>query len=327
MRGESKPLQVSTRTAVKREAQEFHDRLKAERWQQDKLGKKPSYTWDDAVVKYLLESTHKRTLNGDKAILKWLDAFLGGKPLNQIDRNLIDRIKDARAKVATQSTANRYLAVTRTVLRKAQYEWEWVDSIPKVRLFREPQGRVRSLTQDEFSRLLVELPSHLADMARFTIATGLRQGNVRTLEWAHVDLDRCHAWIPPHKHKNGRPHAVPLNALAMEVLTRQFGKHLTHVFTYQGHPVANVSTKAWVSALKRAGIENFRWHDLRHTFATWHRQAGTPTHELQRLGGWKTASMVERYAHVAPDGLQFAANRLDNVLQGYVLATPENKRD
>jgi integrase len=65
-----------------------------------------------------------------------------------------------------------------------------------------------------------------------------------------------------------------------------------------------IGTKAWTTALKRAGIDDFRWHDLRHTFATWHRQAGTPIYELQRLGGWKTSSMVERYAHVAPEALQ-----------------------
>src|SRR5665811_2104794 len=65
------------------------------------------------------------------------------------------------------------------------------------------------------------------------------------------------------------------------------------------------------------GNEDFRWHDLRHTFATWHREAGTPTHELQRLGGWKTQSMVERYAHVAPEGLQFASCRLDSFIQMY----------
>ncbi|MDP3702747.1 MAG: tyrosine-type recombinase/integrase [Hylemonella sp.] len=81
-------------------------------------------------------------------------------------------------------------------------------------------------------------------------------------------------------------------------------------------PVEQVSTKAWRSALKRAGIEKFRWHDLRHTFATWHREAGTPTYELQRLGGWKTQSMVERYAHVAPGGLLLAANCLDAIIAG-----------
>jgi integrase len=86
------------------------------------------------------------------------------------------------------------------------------------------------------------------------------------------------------------------------------------VFTYEGHPVEQVNTKAWRHALKRAGIEDFRWHDLRHTWATLQRQAGTPTHELQRLGGWKTQSMVERYAHLAPEGLHYAAERIDNLL-------------
>ncbi|MBP6504423.1 MAG: tyrosine-type recombinase/integrase, partial [Rhodoferax sp.] len=103
---------------------------------------------------------------------------------------------------------------------------------------------------------------------------------------------------------------------AIDVLEKRKGDHPTHVFTYEGNPIVQVSTKAWRNALQRAGIHDFRWHDLRHTFATWHREAGTPTHELQRLGGWKTQSMVERYAHVAPEGLQFAASRLDSFMHG-----------
>ena len=113
----------------------------------------------------------------------------------------------------------------------------------------------------------------------------------------------------------------------MSVLLAQVGKSSEYVFTFRGKPVANISTKAWWAALERAGIDDFRWHDLRHTFATWHREAGTPTHELQRLGGWKTMAMVERYAHVAPEGLQAAANRLDNQLQSYAMATPKEKKD
>jgi integrase len=73
------------------------------------------------------------------------------------------------------------------------------------------------------------------------------------------------------------------------------------VFTYEGNYIIQVSTKAWWNALERAGIKDFRWHDLRHTWATWLRQAGAPTHSLQRLGGWKTLAMVERYAHIAPE--------------------------
>jgi integrase len=125
---------------------------------------------------------------------------------------------------------------------------------------------------------------------------------------------------------NRKPISVPLNATALEVLRRQLGKHPERVFTYRGQPLAWGNTLAWRKALKRAGIENFRWHDLRHSWASWHRQAGTPTHELQRLGGWRSSVMVERYAHLAPDHLAQAANRLDPLLSGYDLATPEKQK-
>jgi len=78
--------------------------------------------------------------------------------------------------------------------------------------------------------------------------------------------------------------------------------------------------------LKRAGIEDSRWHDLRHTWASWHRQAGTPTHELQRSGGWLSSVMVERYAHLAPDYLTHAAGRIDPLLGGYDSATLQKEK-
>ena len=118
-----------------------------------------------------------------------------------------------------------------------------------------------------------------------------------------VDLERRHAGINADEHQNGKPHAVPLNAAALGVLEQQKGLHPTNVFVYAGKPIANVSTKAWWAALERCDIENFRWYDLPHTWASWHRQEGTPTHELQRPGGWKTMAMVARYAHVAPEAL------------------------
>lgn len=183
-----------------------------------------------------------------------------------------------------------------------------------VRLRTQLASRIRSLSREEFTRLLAELPQHLAEMARFSVATGLRQANVTRLQWRQISLERRHLWVGADQHKNGSAHSVPLNQAAMDVLERRQGDHQTYVFTDEGNPVVQVNTKAWHKALERAGIEDFRWHDLRHTFATWHREAGTPTHELQRLGGWKTQSMVERYAHVAPEGLQLAASRLDAYL-------------
>jgi integrase len=224
-------------------------------------------------------------------------------------------VKAKRSKGATPGTVNRYMALVRAIMRRACHDWEWIERVPKVGMLRDHSGRIRSLSRPEYAALLVELPPHLQGMMRFSVATGLRQANVSRLQWKQISLERRHLWVAAVDHKNGSPHAVPLNEAAMQVLIERQGDHPTHVFTYEGQPIVQVNTKAWRNALKRAGIEDFRWHDLRHTFATWHREAGTPTHELQRLGGWKTLSMVERYAHVAPEGLQVAANRLDSLLK------------
>lgn len=314
IKGELKPLQMSTGTANKRAAQQYHDKLQVERWEQNKLGVKPRRTWDDAAAKWLEETSHKRTHAWDVSMLRWFHPHLGGKALIDINRTLLDQVRAVRAKEVTPGTCNRYMALVRAILRRACNEWEWIDRTPKVGMLRDGAARLRSLTRDEYARLLTELPEHLADMARISVATGLRQANVKKLQWKQISLERRHLWISADQHKNGRPHAVPLNEAAMAVLAKRQGDHPTHVFTYEGRPVDQVNTKAWRNALRRAGIEDFRWHDLRHTFATWHREAGTPTHELQRLGGWKTQSMVERYAHVAPDGLQFAADRLNSLM-------------
>jgi len=114
----------------------------------------------------------------------------------------------------------------------------------------------------------------------------------------------------------------PEPAIRFPVRYRTQGDILSRSTARHCHARGIADQKAWTAALERAGIEDFRWHDLRHTFATWHRQAGTPTHELQRLGGWKTGAMVERYAHVAPEALQGAAIRFD-AFGGYVAGTPE----
>jgi integrase len=88
------------------------------------------------------------------------------------------------------------------------------------------------------------------------------------------------------------------------------GNHATYVFSFRGKPIRQVSTKAWYQALERAGIEDFRWHDLRHTWASWHVQNGTPLHALQELGGWESPEMVRRYAHFSAEHLAPYADRL-----------------
>ena len=247
----------------------------------------------------------------DVTKLRWLDQFLGGKHLDTIGRAQIDRITDAkRAQGCSNATVNRTLELVRAILRRCVNEWEWLERAPYVRMLNEPRRRIRFLTRDEAQRLLAALPEHLADMAAFSLATGLRAANVTGLQWTQVDLARRMAWIHPDQAKARKAIAVPLNAEAVALITKQIGKHLTHVFSFRGRPITQVSTKAWYAALERAGIDDFRWHDLRHTWASWHVQGGTPLFALQELGGWESPEMVRRYAHLAADHLAPWAERL-----------------
>jgi integrase len=301
----------STGTEHKALAQELHDKLKAELWRVAKLGERPSRRWNDAAVRWLKESSHKATLDMDKAHLRWLHRFLDGKELEAISRSLVDRITAERAaEGVSNATVNRTLEVLRAILRKCVNEWEWLDKAPQVRMLKEPTRRIRFITREEARRLLSVLPEHLADMAAFSLATGLRRANVTGLQWTQVDLVRRVAWIHPDQAKARKAIAVPLNAEAVMLIRKQIGKHHTHVFSFRGKPITQVSTKAWYQALTRAGIQDFRWHDLRHTWASWHVQSGTPLHVLQELGAWESAEMVRRYAHLNAEHLAPYADRL-----------------
>ncbi len=316
-----KIVQRSTGTADKVKAQEYHDKLKSSLWDQERLGVRPRYSWQQAAGRWIEETSHKATHKEDIAKLKWLHSILGELMLDEITLDVIAKIKAARLKQASQSTANRFLALVRSILKRAVEEWDWLEKAPKVKLFKESAGRVRFITPEQVQALLRELPAHQQDMVLFALQTGLRQSNVVKLEWSEINLEQAHMWVNSADSKNRKAIAVPLNREALAALHRQTGKHPVRVFTYKEKPISNANTHAWKNALKRAGIEDFRWHDLRHTWASWHSMQGTPTLELQQLGGWKTGAMVERYAHLASDHLASAAARLDSVVIGYDLAT------
>jgi integrase len=318
-------VQESARTTDRVKAEQFEARRKASLWEQDRLGAKPERTWQEAVLRWLKETSHKATHQMDIDRLRWFDPHLRGVALHRITRDKLAEIADIKAREASEATANHYMALIRAILRKACLEWEWLDRVPKVRMYKLRQGRVRWITREEFDRLAGHLPPHLADMARFAVLTGLRRANVTGLEWSQVKLDEGRAWIHPDQAKARKAIAVPLNDEAMAVLLRQRGKHVRYVFTYHGQPVRWLGGKAWKRALRQAGIENFRWHDLRHTWASWHAQAGTPGSALQALGGWSTPQMVQRYAHFGVEHLAEYAARV--TIAGTKTATaPERKR-
>jgi len=262
---QGKRVQRSTKTSDKLAALELHDQIKANLWQQVNLGKKARRYWIDAVMRWLNESTHKKSLRSDKVHLRWLDPYLRKTALDEITREVIDEIAQTKASTGvTNATINRMLALIRTILNKAVHEWEWLDKAPSIKLRVESGRRVRWLTHEEANRLLNELPPHLSDLAEFSLATGLRMSNATGLKWQDVDLDNGHAWIHHDQAKSNRAIPVPLNQQAIAVLKRRQGIDKIYVFTYCGHAIKQCNTKAWRNALQRAGIEDFRWHDIRH---------------------------------------------------------------
>lgn len=130
-----------------------------------------------AAVRWLREQAHKATHESDKAKLRWLDAYLAGLDIEEVNRTVIDRIIAAkRAEGCVNATVNRTLALLRAIPRRCAGEWEWMDRAPAIRLLKEPTRRIRFLTRSEAAKLLRELPDHLRDAAIFALATGYGPG-------------------------------------------------------------------------------------------------------------------------------------------------------
>lgn len=308
-------IRKSAGTADKQEAQRIHDQLKADLWQQKDSG----VTWRDACAAWL---KHQPRDESDRYRLRALIAAIPNLPLQQLSTG--DIIPHLRGAPATYNrTANLITAILHLAKRNGHLE-----TVPQIDRKKTPPARIRWLTRDEWQRLDAQLPPHLKALARFSLATGLRQRNATHLEWSQVDLRRKVAWIHADQAKAGKPIGIPLSDDAIATLRGQIGQHEKWVFPYRrirngkeiAEPLEQIKA-AWGKALQRAGlgtwqgkddarkfIPDFRWHDLRHTWATWHVQSGTPLEVLQKLGGWASYTMVLRYAHLAPDHLAGYAN-------------------
>jgi len=158
-------------------------------------------------------------------------------------------------------------------------------------------------------------------IVRFALATGCRAREIHGLEWSRVDLVRKVAWLNHGTTKSGEGRSIPLNADVMAALESTLGQYPRSCFTFAGQRICNSST-ACAKAKQRAGIEDFRFHSLRHTWASWHVQSGTSLQELMELGGWKSYEMVLRYAHLAPEKLSSVASRIERQPARALTVTP-----
>jgi len=292
-------------------------------------------TLAEATERYLASKARKRTIDADRRQLDLLNAEFGGEtPLVEITASRISEYKAKRLAAVRKigegeaaverrlsaAAVNRPLALLRHLLRLAHEEWGELDVVPKIRTEREPQGRLRWLTREEATKVLSACKKSrnaaLADLVEFSLFTGIRRGEALGLTWDRVD--RARGVIRLELTKSGRRREVPLSSNADAVLARRWSPEAKgYVF---GSRNWNSFRSAWESALAVAGIDDLRFHDLRHTFASWLVQRGRTLREVQEALGHLTITMTMRYSHLAPDHLRAAVAVLDDVLPPLQLA-------
>jgi integrase len=195
-------------------------------------------------------------------------------------------------------------------------EWEWIEKNPVARVSMEVENnkRDRWLTDEEEERLLKVCPSWLRELVAFALNTGMRLGEIISLEWKGVDLFR--KTVTVFKSKNKEPRTIPINKIVFEML-----KDRARVMSISGlvfpspiHIKLHVTSvdHAFRKAVEKAKIKDLHFHDLRHTFATRVAQSGKDLYQVQRLLGHKSPSMTQRYAHHSPESLRDAVEVLDN---------------
>lgn len=306
----------TTGTADRSEAEEFEQRERERLWRLHKLGDRGAVRFAEASARWLTE-TQKRSKVKDEYILDWFDGQLKDEPLSSIDADAIEELRQTMAEEGKgKSNIDRYMALLSAVLRKAAGEWRMLEKAPKVPMYRPEKPEPRWLTKAEYAKLRKELPEHLQHAADIAVLTGLRMRAMLGLTWERVNLQTKRLWVPGSGMKAGRTHGIPISAEACAVLRKLKKQHPKgHVFQWRDQPIDDVNGKAFQDAVERSGVGPLRWHDLRHTFASWAVQSGVTLHELMQLGGWSSYQMVIRYAHLAPDHLASAAAKVSTKAQ------------
>ena len=314
-------IKRSTRTKVRSEAQRLHDKVVGESWEVTQLDKKPDVTFDEAAVRFLKATAHQRDYETKQRHVEHFRQYFGGVALNTITTEAINAslpttktLPNGTKEPLSGATQNRYLATISRILHDA-YKRNWIASVPYIE--KRPEAPVREIYMDaeQSQKFLAAMPDGWTrDACEMALNTGMRSGEILSLEWRNVDLTGRVAAVVASKAKSKQSRPVPLNDDAMAVLERRKDKHKRYVFAPTAdtkNPPPQIDKRQFKKAVAAAGLpEDFRFHDLRHVWASAHAQGGTPMLALQQLGGWKTLSMLNRYAHLSASDLQAYANQV-----------------
>ncbi len=218
--------------------------------------------------------------------------------------------QDCLAEDWSFATTDRVMGTISAVLRSTG------ESVPKVPMYRAPIPEPRWLTPEQFQALCRELPEHLRLAAQLAVLTLLRMRSMLALTWDRIDMRTGRLWVPGAQMKGRNAHGLSLSPEALTTLRslRKLNPKGQRVFQWKGKPIDDCNTAAFKKAVKRAKVAPLRWHDLRHTGASWAAQSGIPLTGVMELGAWKSYAMALRYSHLAPDQTATAAKSVGQML-------------
>ena len=291
-------------------------------------------TFKEMADRFMLEyapKNSKRTQMHYKTTLGHSLPFFGSMKLTSITPKKIVEYRTLRySKGIKPGTFNLERAMFSTMFNLAIRQWEWVKENPvsKVSRDRENNQRDKWLSEEEEQRLLENSPGWLQELILLALHTGLRRDEILSLTWDRVNLFQKTIII--QKSKNGKPRTVPLTSVAMGILEekariRSLKTNLVFTNTVGKKIGTSWVMKHFIIARGKAGLEDFHFHDLRHTFATRLAQRGVDLYTISKLLGHVNITMTQRYAHHCPESLRAGIAVLEN--SGHDLVTAKETRN
>ena len=273
--------------------------------------------FEDYAEQYLAFSKDNKAkstyLRRDKVSVAHLTVAFEGRYLFDITPRMVEKYKAKRLEKVAPATVNRELACLKHMYNTA-IEWGYVKTNPvkSVKLLKEPPGRLRYLRPEEVKKLLDACNGYLRTIVITALNTGMRKGEILALTWQDVDLENRK--ITVRNAKNNETRVIPINqTLYQELLNHSKESNGDYVFSNgDDRPFGDIK-KGFSTALKRAEIEDFHFHDLRHTFGSHLVMQGIDLKTVQQVMGHKEIKTTMRYSHLSPEYVQDAIGRLDSV--------------
>lgn len=265
----------------------------------------------DEYLEFSKANKTPQSFRRDQTSIANLKETFGGKLITAITAHNLERYKSKRRNQVKPATINRELSCIKHMFNKAvHFGFLRHNQLNTVKKFKEPPGRVRYLNDEEIAKVLDQCASYLKPIVICALNTGMRKGEILSLKWQDVDLKNRFLFV--RKAKNNETRTLPICEVLYETL-KEIGPQLgnQYVFTHaDGRPFREIYY-GFKAAVKRAGINDFRFHDLRHTCASRLAMQGLDIRVIQELLGQKTLAMTMRYSHLSHKTLRNAVDQLN----------------